>query len=75
MCPMCIGAATWYFASASSAGGLVALVLKRSNGRIKRRDADKLGGADSQRNLRGRPELPLNGGVEPAAHFRLSNTE
>jgi hypothetical protein len=72
---MCIGVATWYFAGASSAGGIVALVLKRSNGRIKHRDADKFGDADWQRDMRGRPELPLNGDVRPAAHFRLSNAE
>lgn len=30
MCPMCIGAATWYFAGASAVTGVVALVARRS---------------------------------------------
>jgi len=29
MCPMCIGAATWYFTGASTLGGIVSLVRKR----------------------------------------------
>ena len=37
MCPMCIGAATWYVAGMSSAGGIAALVLKRA--RVNNRDA------------------------------------
>ncbi len=75
MCPICIGVATWYIAGASSAGGIAALILKRSNGRNKHGDADKFGDADSRRGLCDRPELPLNGGVKLAAHFRFSNPE
>jgi hypothetical protein len=31
VCPMCIGAATWYVAGVTSAGGIAALVLRRSS--------------------------------------------
>ena len=59
MCPMCIGVATWYFAGASSAGGIAALVLRRSNGHNKDGHTGDLGDANAQRDLRGRSELPL----------------
>jgi hypothetical protein len=72
---MCIGVATWYFAGASSAGGIAALVLKRSNGRNKDGHTGKFGDADSQRDLRGPPGIPLNSGVKLPAHFRFSSTE
>jgi len=75
MCPMCIGVAAWYFAGASSAGGIAALVLRRSNGQNKDRHTGDLGDANAQRDLRGRPELPLNSGVELLAHVRFSSTE
>ena len=32
MCPMCIGAAAWYVAGMSSAGGIAAVFLNRSSG-------------------------------------------
>ena len=35
MCPLCIGAATWYLAGASSVSGTIALVLKGSRIRDK----------------------------------------
>lgn len=53
MCPVCFGVATWYLASASSAGGIAALVLKRSSGQNKDKHNDACGDAESKRDRKG----------------------
>jgi hypothetical protein len=53
MCPMCIGVATWYFAGASSASGIVALALKRSSARNNNKHNDVCGDSDSKRAFKG----------------------
>jgi hypothetical protein len=51
MRPICIGIATWYFAGATSAGGIAALVLKRSTGHNGDRHTGEVGDAESRRDL------------------------
>jgi hypothetical protein len=53
MCPMCIGAATWYFAGASSVSGIVALVLKRSGVHNNNKHNDVCDDSESKRALKG----------------------
>jgi hypothetical protein len=48
MCPMCIGVATWYLAGASSAGGIAALVVKRSSSRNQDRRTAERSEAESE---------------------------
>ena len=50
MCPMCIGVATWYVAGVSSAGGIAALVLKRSSGNKRDTLERQSGGVEAKRN-------------------------
>jgi hypothetical protein len=51
MCPLCIGVATWYFAGASSAGSIAALVLKRSS--VRNHHNRECGITESKRDPKG----------------------
>jgi hypothetical protein len=49
MCPLCIGVATWYVAGATSAGGIAALFLKRTNTRNRDKFNGECGDTESKR--------------------------
>jgi len=56
MCPLCIGAATWYLAGASSAGG-TAMIVKRSIQQRKNKMKPKRPVGGASQNLNTTPTL------------------